>query len=204
MKVAITGTPGTGKTSVAAFLAEKGYEVRSFDELAEDFVVGYDDERECKIVDTEEMDKAFRNIKEEDIMFVEGHLSHMLSVDFVIVLRCEPSELEKRMKAKGWGEEKIRENLEAEAMDLILSQSCELHEKHGCDSGNTHNRGAPWRGGKPTNNKSICKSVNGMVNEITLRRCLIFQTCHLSVKGIKKAVHQNHEGCQEKKVMIFI
>ncbi|RLF42244.1 MAG: NMP kinase, partial [Thermoplasmata archaeon] len=35
MKVAITGTPGTGKTSVAAFLAKKGYEVRSFDELAE-------------------------------------------------------------------------------------------------------------------------------------------------------------------------
>ncbi len=130
MKVAITGTPGTGKTSVAAFLAKKGYEVRSFDELAEDFVVGYDDERECKIVDTEEMDRAFRNIREEGIMFVEGHLSHILSVDYAIVLRCEPSELEKRMKAKGWGEKKIRENLEAEAMDLILSQSCDMHRGH--------------------------------------------------------------------------
>ncbi len=128
MKVAITGTPGTGKTSVAASLAEKGYEVISFDELAEDFVVGYDNERECEIVDTEEMDKLFRNIKEKGIAFVEGHLSHMLSVDFVIVLRCEPSELEKRLKAKGWEGEKIKENIEAEAMDLILSQACDMHD----------------------------------------------------------------------------
>ncbi|MEA2055179.1 MAG: adenylate kinase family protein [Candidatus Thermoplasmatota archaeon] len=129
MKIAITGTPGTGKTSVASVLARMGYTVEDTNNLAENFFVGYDEERECKIVDTDAMNDAFKKVKEEGILFVEGHLSHLLNIDFVIVLRCNPYELEKRLEKKKWKRSKIIENLEGEAMDIIFSQACELHDK---------------------------------------------------------------------------
>jgi len=127
MKIAITGTPGVGKTSVAEKLKEKGYNVLKIDDIYEKFVIGYDEERQSKIVDEEKMDDYIKKLKEEGILFIEGHLSHLLSVDAVILLRCHPKELEKRLRDKGWDERKIRENLEAEALDIILERALEKH-----------------------------------------------------------------------------
>ena len=128
MKVAITGTPGVGKTGVAEALKDK-YEIIHLAELVDRFTIGYDEERESKIVDEEAMDGYIRRIKEKGILLVEGHLSHLMSVDAVIVLRCHPEELKKRLAKKGWKEKKIGENLEAEALDIILDRALEKHEK---------------------------------------------------------------------------
>ena len=128
MKVAITGTPGVGKTGVAEALKDK-YEIIHLAELVDRFTIGYDEERESKIVDEEAMDEYIRRIKEEGILLVEGHLSHLMSVDAVIVLRCHPEELKKRLAKKGWKEKKIGENLEAEALDIILERALEKHER---------------------------------------------------------------------------
>ena len=128
MKIAITGTPGVGKTSVAEELKDR-YEIIHLSDLVDKFTIGYDEERESKIVDEEAMDEYIKSIREEDIMLVEGHLSHLLSVDGVVVLRCHPEELKKRLAEKGWREKKIRENLEAEALDIILERALERHER---------------------------------------------------------------------------
>jgi len=128
MKIAITGTPGVGKTKVAEKLKKKGYRVISINDIYEKFVVGYDEKRQSKIVDEEEMDEYIKTIKEEDILFIEGHLSHLLGVDVVILLRCHPDFLKKRLEKRGWNKRKIRENLEAEALDIILDKSLQRHE----------------------------------------------------------------------------
>ena len=44
----------------------------------------------------------------------------------VIVLRLHPSLLRPRLKARGYSEAKIRENLEAEALDVILVEAVEM------------------------------------------------------------------------------
>jgi len=129
MKIALTGTPGTGKSSVANLLEKKGYKVIRIDDIYEKFVVGYDEERKSKIVDEKKMDREIKKIKEEDVLIIEGHLSHLLSVDGVIILRCNPEELKKRLVKKGWDEKKIRENLEAEALDIILQRTLQKHER---------------------------------------------------------------------------
>lgn len=133
MIVAITGTPGTGKSSVSTVLKEKGYDVIDLNKVAteKDFVIGIDEKRNSKIVDTDKLNKYIKeNYTKKDIVFVESHLSHLLkSVDKVIVLRCHPNKLKKRLIKKGWKTEKIKENIEAEILDIILCEAIDIHPK---------------------------------------------------------------------------
>jgi len=120
MKVALTGTPGTGKTSVAAILVHRGYKVVAFDRLAKGHIVGHDAKRECDVIDVTSVNDAYAP---ESGVIVEGHLSHLLSLEGAVVLRCHPDILRKRLQQKGWSEAKIRENMAAEGLDIILVEA---------------------------------------------------------------------------------
>lgn len=133
MIIAITGTPGTGKTSVAKKLVREGYIVLDLNRIAceNDFLLGRDEKRKSNIVDIDKLNLFIKkNYSKFDIVFVEGHLSHLLKcVDKLIVLRLEPSQLKKYLKKKRWNEKKIKENLESEILDIILCESVEIHSK---------------------------------------------------------------------------
>ena len=60
--------------------------------------------------------------------FVEGHFAHLLSCDRVVVLRCRPDELKKRLMKRNYRIQKIRENAEAEALDVCLIETVEMHD----------------------------------------------------------------------------
>lgn len=126
MLVAISGTPGTGKTSVCEKLREDGYEVVDLNKLAfeTNSVVGTDAARDVDIVDTDALKKKVKELK-NDLVFLDGHFSHLMDVDISIVLRCNPDELKRRLETKDWSEEKVRENVEAEAVDAITVESVE-------------------------------------------------------------------------------
>lgn len=123
MKVAVTGTPGVGKTAACRLV--RSIPVVSANELAERYeaIVGRDEERETDEVDTERL--ASRLSEEAGDLLVEGHFSHLLGVDLAIVLRCSPSILRGRLLARGWSESKIVENIEAEAVDVVLVEALE-------------------------------------------------------------------------------
>ena len=127
MLVAITGTPGVGKTSVLAqsLLQGYGYEIVSVEDLAtRHWAITGKDLRE---VDVDKLaDKMERG---ERMVMLDGHLSHYLKPDICIVLRCHPDILEKRLRERDYDEQKIRDNVEAEAIDLILIEAVELNEK---------------------------------------------------------------------------
>ncbi len=123
MKIAVTGTPGTGKTSVSKELAEEtGLDYIPINELAreKDCIISYDEERDSDVVDV----KALREETEglEDCV-LDGHLSHFMDNDMVFVLRCKPSELKERLEKKGWDEEKIEENVDAEIVGVIEGEA---------------------------------------------------------------------------------
>jgi len=121
--VAITGTPGTGKTSACAILDRMGYAVLDLEEVArrEGCVVGRDDARGSDEVDIDLL-RAKLHVPAK-LAFLRGHYSHRMDVDTVIVLRCRPSVLRQRLEDRGWPPSKIRENVEAEAIDAILQEA---------------------------------------------------------------------------------
>jgi len=131
MIIAITGTPGTGKTEVAKALAKRmGWWYLSLNDLAEeeDLYKGYDSERMCKIVDLERMKEEVHilGISHKN-MILDAHYSHEMPCDVVIVLRAGLKELRRRMAEKGWKAGKIKENLSAEAMDICKQEALELN-----------------------------------------------------------------------------
>jgi len=123
MKVAVTGTPGVGKTSSSALV--RSVKVIHVNDIVDECgaVAGFDERRKTKEVDVKKLSKAVS--KMEGDMLLEGHFSHLLDVDLAIVLRCSPKVLGERLSAKGWPEAKVRENVEAEAVDVILVEAVE-------------------------------------------------------------------------------
>lgn len=129
MTIALTGTPGVGKTTVSKVLVRRGYDILDLNNfIKEKGLIGdKDPERDTFEVDIECLKDIYHS-ENLDPDMVEGHLAHHLSLSPTVVLRCSPSELEERMKNKGWNEPKIKENLEAEMLDTILIEALEFCE----------------------------------------------------------------------------
>lgn len=127
MLVAVTGTPGTGKTSACDVLARRGYVVVDLDDVARrgGFVVGRDEGRGSDEVDVDALRENLR--VPAKIAFLRSHYAHRMAADLVVVLRCAPFVLRKRLEARGWPPAKVRENVEAEAIDVITQEAVELH-----------------------------------------------------------------------------
>jgi adenylate kinase len=132
MIIALTGTPGTGKTTIASALKQWDITVISLKELAieHDFIESYDETRKSNILDIDAIENYLQaNLDTNDLIVIESHLSHLLDlVELVIVLRCHPKELRKRLLKRNWSWNKIKENLEAEILDVILCESVEYHK----------------------------------------------------------------------------
>ena len=131
MRVALSGTPGTGKTSIAAVLASQGYTAVPLHAFAKEHhcIAGVDVDRNSELIDMGKLDKAIqKNFPADGLVFFDGHIGHLLkAMQKVIILRCHPQELEKRLQKKKWNAKKRRENVEAEILDVILCEAAERH-----------------------------------------------------------------------------
>jgi len=123
MMTALTGTPGTGKSTIASILKARGMQVISQKETMTPYLLEHDTERDTDIIDEDAWVDDF--VPVEGI--IEGHLTHLLPADQVVILRCRPDILAARLRARGYGEEKVQENAEAEALDAILIEALEVH-----------------------------------------------------------------------------
>lgn len=123
MMTGITGTPGTGKTSIAAELERRGHAVVRLTDTVRPYVIEEDCDRQTLVVDVDRWVEEFEPLDG----FVEGHLAYLLPCDRVVVLRCRPDILRKRLLPRNYPEEKVAENVEAEALDVILIETLEEH-----------------------------------------------------------------------------
>ena len=129
--VALTGVPGTGKTTIAAALADKARVVH-LNDFARDagLLEEMDAERGSFVVDMDALAEKLNDALSDaqGIVIVEGHFAHEMDADLVILLRCDPLVLVERLRARGWGEAKVRENVEAEALDVLAGEVLDAAE----------------------------------------------------------------------------
>ena len=130
MIIAITGAPGTGKDTVSKIIADKlDFELVDLNQLAKDkkLFIGYDEKRKCEIVDIKKLNQEIKKIKRDAI--IQSHYAHEISSDIIIVLRANPAELRKRLGKRGWPPEKIKENIEAEIMEVCKDEALQKTRK---------------------------------------------------------------------------
>ncbi len=136
--ILLTGVPGVGKTTIAALLSErlKGVHVNLSElALAEGLVTGYDSIRETSIVDLERTTTRLMEIIREgrDPLVIEGHFSQDVvspeRVSNVFVLRRAPWRLKDELESRGYNPEKVKENVEAELLDICLVEAIEAYGK---------------------------------------------------------------------------
>lgn len=124
MMCGITGTPGTGKSMIGKALAARGYTVVHLTGTVQNYVIGMDEGRDTQVIDTERWAADFSPVNG----FVEGHFAHLLPCDKIVILRCRPDELVKRLQQRKYRPEKIRENADAEALDVCLIETVERYD----------------------------------------------------------------------------
>lgn len=156
LRVAVTGTPGTGKSTATDLLGDRvadgayadgdqseganspaGLEPGAVDVVHLNDVVQdeglYDDVDEARDSVVVDLDALAAWVDDHvaatdgAVVVLDSHLAHHLAVDRVAVLRCHPETLESRLTDRGEPAAKAAENAESEALDVILGESVDAH-----------------------------------------------------------------------------
>ncbi|MEW6070181.1 MAG: AAA family ATPase [Candidatus Thermoplasmatota archaeon] len=109
MRIALTGVPGVGKSTATKILRKRGYKAVDLNAFAEEhrLIKGYDRARDCKIIDLKKLDYLINREFSCENIFLVSHFAHLLNNDLIIVLRCSPKELKKRLVKKRYDNKKL-------------------------------------------------------------------------------------------------
>jgi adenylate kinase len=141
--ILITGTPCTGKTTIAkALTARLHAEYINLTDYAKtyDLTLGEDKERNTLIIDEEKMRTKLAetiNAAVKANIIVDGHYAAAVTptelVSNVFVLRRNPKELKQFMEKCGFEGAKLWENLSAEILDVCFIEALQTQPGKVCE-----------------------------------------------------------------------
>ncbi|MEM0230940.1 MAG: adenylate kinase family protein [Candidatus Woesearchaeota archaeon] len=141
--ILISGTPGTGKSTLAKYLSEKltFYSINCTQLVKEKRIASYfDKRRECYVVDVKKLNstlkseilrlKKLTSSKKLNLkgIIIDSHLSHFFpekETSLCIICKCPLPILRKRLESRGYSKDKVRENLDAEIFEVCLQEAIE-------------------------------------------------------------------------------
>ncbi|KAJ6151593.1 hypothetical protein N7470_007190 [Penicillium chermesinum] len=134
--VIITGTPGVGKTVHCEQLAEEiGLKHLSINQIAKDRDCHetYDEELKTWVVDEDKLLDAIEDEVLKGGYLIDWHACDLFPkswIDLVVVLRCPSTSVHyDRLSSRGYHEEKLQENLDAEIFGVLLEEAQEAFDE---------------------------------------------------------------------------
>lgn len=141
--IVVTGTPGTGKTSLCRYIVRRNRGWVHLDlgrfAVKTNTVIEHNRFLKTSIVDTGVLKKALRahvlrNVEKDVRLLIDGHYAAEVApskhVDYCLVLRCRPDVLWRRLRSiRGYWKEKARRNVESELTDYCYL-AAKLHLKN--------------------------------------------------------------------------
>jgi len=128
------GTPGTGKSTIARMTASLlHYQLLEINDLVKEhsFFIGYDVFRDSLIIDEPLLrDYLIPLLENDQHICLCGPILELPTelIDLIVVLRCNPGTLRKRLLARGYDNKKVEENVEAEIMEVIAEEARTFYE----------------------------------------------------------------------------
>ncbi|MBI2672093.1 AAA family ATPase [Candidatus Woesearchaeota archaeon] len=132
--IAVSGTPGTGKTKIAKLISEKSnFRYIDVNRLIKENKIAenYDWKRKAYVVDIKKLNKLLISIikKSRENLIFDSHLSHFLPAKYVnlcVILKCKLKTLKKRLIKRKYNELKLNENMDSEIFNLCLNEAIEM------------------------------------------------------------------------------
>ncbi|KAG3113412.1 hypothetical protein PI124_g7940 [Phytophthora idaei] len=132
--ILVTGTPGTGKTSMCQQLAERSLLLTHLNvgDLVKERGLhnGRDEEFDCFVLDEDKVCDEMEDMMAEGGRVVDFHTCDFFPerwFDLVVVLRVDNTTLFDRLQKRGYSEKKVAENVECEIMEVVLQEARESY-----------------------------------------------------------------------------
>jgi len=133
MKLIVTGSPGTGKTTIARKLAKKlKCEYVNERELALEEGIGKIDHDSNELVlPLNALKRVVSEKFKKNNVVMEGHVlcEIRVKVDAIVVLRVHPEILESRLEARGYNAEKTQDNVFCEGIEYCTKHALRNYGK---------------------------------------------------------------------------
>jgi len=132
----VTGTPGTGKTSLCSSLASRsGMKHIELGTLIKEKQLhsGRDEEFDTLILDEDKVCDELEDILSEGNNIVDFHTCDFFPerwFQLIVVLRTDNTILYPRLEKRGYSLKKLTENIECEIMQVVLDEATESYQ-HG-------------------------------------------------------------------------
>ncbi|MCH8519980.1 MAG: AAA family ATPase [Nanoarchaeota archaeon] len=128
MRIAISGSVGVGKTTITKLLSKKlQFDIIHLNDIAQKFKKEDIIQLQTFDFDVEKclnfIEKEFEN--KNNIIF-EGHFAHLLSPDFIdilIIINRDLKELHQEYIQRGYNEQKVKDNLEVESLNVCFYEA---------------------------------------------------------------------------------
>lgn len=118
MRVAVTGVPGTGKSTLCNILSREGYRILNLNKESSRYG--------CLQNEDVNIDCLREKLSIQGLVIMDSHYSHLIDPFCAIITECRPEILLKRLNERGYSASKIEENMEVLLTDAIYDEANDL------------------------------------------------------------------------------